>query len=278
MEYEIKCYELELIHTHTKRKAILLNLNGNWGEIAPLPGWSKETLEEAEGQLRAHLEGHVPFENLFPSVAFGVESAMTPLPDIDLPISSLLMGTYEQIIKKAETLSTKSVKLKISGLSKTEAKDLIYKLKDRFSLRIDLNRAWDLKEAAEFFAEFKPDDFDYIEEPLKNPAELKFFPLPIALDESLLEVAIESLPNLKAIVYKPTLLGGLSRCKTFLRYNKPIVLSSAFESGIGLLNIAAIAQNLDLTSPIGIDTCTFLKQDHLSRSLALKNGRLIRHG
>ncbi len=259
MEYVIKKYELLFTHTNTKRRGLLLERNGNWGEIAPLPGWSKETLEEAEAQLYAYLDGRVLFENLFPSVAFGIESTMICSVDVALPISSLLMGSYEEILEKANKVDTKSAKLKISQLAKEEARDLIYKLKEKFCLRIDLNRAWNLQEAIDFFAEFKPDDFDYIEEPLKNPQELKLFPLPIALDESLLEVDIENLPNLKAIVYKPTLLGGLSRCRTFLRYNKPIVLSSAFESEIGIRNIVAIAHALSLTSPLGIDTPSFRK-------------------
>jgi O-succinylbenzoate synthase len=65
------------------REGLLVSINGHWGEIAPLPGFSTETLAEAEAESLACLaalsrgEKAVP---TVPTVPFGVGCAFTVLP------------------------------------------------------------------------------------------------------------------------------------------------------------------------------------------------------
>lgn len=129
------------------------------------------------------------------------------------------MGSPQEILHQAALREQEgfiSAKLKVSNHSFQEAANLIYQLKDRFRLRIDVNRAWKTDCSLKFFAQFPLDTFDYVEEPFKNPADLALFPHPLAIDESfpsdLSLKQLESLPTLKALIYKPTIQGGISGC------------------------------------------------------------------
>ena len=92
-----------------------------WGDVAPLPKWSQETLEEALDQLHKimhdiinidwtarHWFEHLKHLNLLPSVSFGLESALLsillPLPEHTVPAGALLMGTPEEILNRQNSV------------------------------------------------------------------------------------------------------------------------------------------------------------------------------
>lgn len=285
-------YEIPLTNGQI-RKGVLINIqdkkgNNGWGEIAPLPKYSKETLEEALLQLEQKKEQIVQIEwtvqtclkelaklKLLPSVSFGLESAilsiLTPLAAYNVPVSALLMGSFRDIMKQAKLRHREGfrlAKLKVSHLSFEEASHLIYTLKDQFRLRIDVNRAWSTADSLRFFAQFALDTFDYVEEPFQNPHDLAKFPHPLAIDESFPEdlslEQLESLPTLKALIYKPTIQGGLLACMPLNEWaNKrgiSLVLGGSFESDIGLAHIASIAHRLSLSAALGIGTYHFLRE------------------
>ncbi len=120
----------------------------------------------------------------------------------------------------------------------------------RFHLRLDCNRAWTLFQALEFASHFKPTDFVYLEEPVKTFEELILFSkiaqFPIALDESI-HSDWSRIPTLKAIVVKPMIVGEIPSVPPHL----DLILSSAHETGLGLLHIANRAVN---QLPLGLDT------------------------
>lgn len=240
------------------------------GEVAPLPGRSKESLAEAKEQLQNPLK----VDSFFPSVAFGIESALIdafaePMTTSMPPLSALLMGTPDEIRQQAEAIPLKgrpSAKLKVGNLSFKEAFLLIEELRERFFLRIDVNRAWKIEDSLRFFAQFPHDAFDYIEEPCSDPRQLHRFSHPFAIDESFGEVLsleeIGALPLCKALVYKPTLQGGIVHAAPLQKWAKEhgidFVLSCCFESEIGLAAIARMGQILNVTAPmgLGLHTCT----------------------
>jgi o-succinylbenzoate synthase len=262
------------------REGILVKLAEKaWGDIAPLPGWSRESLEEVSRALKS---GDAL---LAPSADFGIASATfsaaQPLIPHSLPVSTLLLGSAEEILQKAEISQKKgffSAKVKISHLHFSEARDLIKTLKEMFSLRIDLNRAWPLEQSLRFFSHFSYDSFDYIEEPVSDLKTLEHFTHPFALDETLREtspLAFLSLENLKALIFKPSLSGGPGILRQWMDYQKPIILSSAFESGVGIFQIASLIQRLALPIyPLGLDTYSFLKADLLQESLLFSEGKI----
>lgn len=253
----------------------------SWGDIAPLPKWSKESLEESLSQLNVHKQSLLDHEwesdtylkklltySLYPSVFFGLESALlsllTPLPEHKISVSALLMGTPDEIMEQAKQRKKEgftSAKLKVSNLSFEEAARLIEELNDDFYLRIDVNRAWETADAMKFFSQFPKDTFDYVEEPFKDPIDLALFQHPLAIDESfpgLTLEQLETLPTLKALICKPTIQGGLYGClplrKWAMRCGISLVLSSSFESDVGLAHVASMAYRLSLPSPVGIGT------------------------
>lgn len=183
------------------------------------------------------------------------------------------MGSPAEIFEQAALRHKEgytSAKLKVCNLSFEEASQIIHQLKDLFRLRIDVNRAWKTEESLRFFAQFPLDTFDYVEEPFQNPNDLAQFPHPLAIDESFPQdlslQQLESLPTLKALIYKPTIQGGLLGALSLNEWaNKrgiALVLSSSFESDLGLAHVASIAKRLALVAPVGIGTYHYLK-DHL---------------
>lgn len=278
------------------RTGALINISNkegkqSCGEIAPFQNWSTESLEQCMSQviqkktaiLQLDWTTHGLFDELrrlelYPSVVFGLESALLsildPLPAHTVSTSALLMGTVSEIRQQANLRLSEgftSAKLKVGNLSFEDAFNAIHQLKDKFYLRIDVNRAWETADALQFFSQFPKDAFDYVEEPFKNPNDLVCFQHPLAIDESFPHnfslKQLEELPTLKALIYKPTLQGGLLGCLPLQKWTKQkgvsLVLSSSFESNIGLTHIASMAYRLSLVSPVGIGTGHFMT-DHLS--------------
>lgn len=259
--------------------------NEGWGECAPLPYFSKESLEECLFQLlkcqKKIIENEWAEQTLFqdlaelhllPALSFGIESALmsllSPIHEHTVKASALLMGSPKEILDQANLRHQEgytSAKLKVGNLKFDEAAILIHRLKNLFKLRIDVNRAWETAASFRFFSQFDSQTFDYVEEPFQNPRDLCKFPHPFAVDESypheLSLKDLESLPNLKALIYKPTIQGGILHClplKEWAVKNKiTLVLSSSFESPLGLAHVSSMAHRLSLSAPVGIGTAHF---------------------
>lgn len=299
-------YELSLLPPFESKKGLLLQLIqpsgiSSWGDIAPLEGWSKETFEQALEQVSflkrllfskesETLTAEMNFFNqLHPSVAFGFESAFSTLflrdrnLNLQVPLCALMTGSKEQILQQAKQAATDGytfVKLKVGDLPFAEATDLVKTFKESFKLRIDVNRAWPLEQVQEFFAQFTLGTFDYVEEPVQESKDLASFSHPFGLDETLREQPIDNfltLPKFKAAVIKPTLTGGLTRLRPYVRKMQNtsvrIVLSSAFESGVGIAQIAYLTKQLPIPPvPIGLDTYRYVKEDILEKRLVMDKG------
>ena len=270
LNFQAYLYSLPLVTPYPTRKGVVLEwADGRGSEASPLEGWSSDRLEDVIQALQANR-----YETDLPSLQF----AMNPLPLTPhaLPFSALLAGSKKEILAKIPSLSqegVRCVKLKCKGLSLEDAVIAAHELsKEGFSLRIDCNRSLNLSEALSFAKQCPYESIDFFEEPLKNPRELSDFPFPIALDESLREENYEplvALPQVKALVIKPTMTGGI---KDWQRFGKPLILSSSFESGIGIIQIFLLAIHHQLFLPLGIDTYRLLKEDLLEEPLIFKEG------
>lgn len=267
-----------------------------WGEVAPLPKWSKESLKEAIEQIFYHKVFLCNCESieelhslpLLSSVSFGISSAFrqlsSPTP-IVADVCAFLQGTPLQILEQAlrwEKEGFSFAKLKVGSLSIQEASTLIQKLKNRFHLRIDVNKAWDTNDSLEFFSHFHGDDFDYVEEPLQDLTQLDKFPIPFAIDESFpVDISLKQLemcPMLKAIIYKPTMQGDLSTSPFLIKWAEDLgiklILGSSFESDVGLASIAYMANSFKLKSPLGIGTYYSMKANLLDPPLLFSKGKV----
>lgn len=215
----------------------------------------------------------------------GITSPESILQGEKVSLNGLLIGSLKSMEKRLSQILDNgytTAKLKIQHLNEDEALGFIKEIKGTIKLRLDLNKSWDLDQALHFFSHFSDTDFEYIEEPLKNFSDLKHFPYPIALDESLREISMEelqTLPNLKACVVKPTLHGRFASFEPIYQFckenQKSMILSSSFESGVGLVQIARLSRKLSLPSCMGLDTYQFLKEDVLQAPLFIEKNQLF---
>jgi o-succinylbenzoate synthase len=311
-----------------RREGLLLRLTGNdgsqgWGESAPLPGFSKESLDESAEQLRLlarSLMGRevtgdwVNRDGAFgremdrtdpaPSVRFGLETAVwnlyashagkefpelvTPSPRKGVPVNGLIPGPPANALEEARRMRDagyRSIKLKVGAREIAQDIGLVRglgeEIGDGISLRLDANRSWGYEAAARFMRGVVEVPFQYIEEPLTDPGRLPElvheFGVPVALDESLVGMEPEDLvehPYARAVVLKPTLLGGILRtlrmAERALRLGMTPVISSAYEGGVGTASLVALAAGIgDRPVAAGLDTYRALAGDVLDRPLAL---------
>lgn len=263
------------------RKGLLLNIDGVWGEIAPLEGFSKESLKDALIQTIKICKGEKE-ENLFPSVSFGFCSALNGK-KYQLPASYSYQKANLGIEKDSNTSYTK-IKLHHFDVEKSiQTIQHILKKHPNIRLRIDCNKSWSLDEAFLFAKQFTKDTFDYLEEPLKNPEELiefyKTTEFPIALDESVYQkkgVSLNLLQQsaIKTLILKPMMIGGIKELSFWIDFAKEkdiqIVFSSSFESSIGIKKILGLANYFSITTPLGIDTLKFFDKDAVDKTLLKK--------
>jgi o-succinylbenzoate synthase len=290
-----------------------------WGETAPLPGFSVESQGEAASQLRwlagsmmgrevkedwvdPYGEFGGELDRVAPSVRFGFELAVwnlyaassgrtlpevvTPFPRAVVPVNGLLEGSPADVLVEARRMRDegyRSLKLKVG--TRTVAEEVVLvgalgeELDEGISLRLDANRAWGYEEAAEFAGGTAGVRFEYVEEPLADPARLpdfvREFGVPVALDESLVGKELEELEAFAvAFVLKPMLLGGISRTLRVAgrahRLGVTPVISSAYESGVGTAALVALAAGIgDRPVPAGLDTYRAIAEDVLETPLNL---------
>ena len=297
-----------------------------WGEAAPLPGFSRENLDEAAEQLRelatrvmgceVTMEALGPegsFAHEFdllapsPSVRFGLELALwnlyaahkgkslpelvAPYPRTTVPVNALISGPPERALEEARQMLAagyEAVKVKVGGRSVEEDVELVHALckllGDDVSVRLDANRAWSFEEASIFARGTATLRFEYVEEPLADPSLLsslaRDYGVPVALDESLAGMppgALQDHGYARAVVLKPTLLGGISATLRLANRAKELgltpVISSAYETGVGTLALVALAAGVGEV-PAGLDTYRRLAQDVLAPRPRLPSARI----
>ena len=303
--YEVHLYRLPFTKPillgsewHTYREGLLIRrvLPGvceGWGEVAPLPGFSSESLSDVIRVMVGPDHGA-----RFPSVICGMEMAEQQWASHTTPVReqssisqcALLMGHPEAILMQAgeyRSLGYDAVKLKV-GMRPLEVeirltKSLRKVLGDRISIRLDANRAWSFSEALEFASGIQDADVAFVEEPLKNRVRLPEVAryMPVALDETLRELPLGSLTDhdyASAIILKPMLMGGLGVTEAWAReatgLGMDAVLSASFESGIGMANLIHLAARVPCDFPVGFDTYRFLEKDVLSPRIQLNRSRL----
>lgn len=267
------------------REGLLVTINGQWGEIAPLPGFSTETLAVAEAEslacLAAIQRGGKATPTL-PSVQFGFGCAQrlwpatlpAPLPPYPLlqGAPAALLANLDNIVADWGALPPTRLKLKVARYAIEEELALINQLATRLpttQLILDANGGWAREEAQHFCACLPLEHIDYLEEPCAAFADTiavaEATGVSIALDETLShQDEWVCHPQIKALVIKPTLIGSLNACEALVKraraYNLRVVISSSFESDLGLGQLARLASEWAPTEPPGLDTGHWLTE------------------
>jgi O-succinylbenzoate synthase len=256
-----------------------------WGEIAPLPWFGSETLEQAldfcqsiGSNLQEKIINEIP--DRLPACQFGFESALKnvssekPVFPIELPPDkySYLLPTgkkaldYFSKINKDEQkkvsdreIMTYKWKIGVESFIKEIAifEQLVERLPQNAQLRLDANGGLNLEDAQRWLSfTDQVRQIEFIEQPLPPDqfSELltlsQNFKTAIALDES-----VSSLKQLKTCyelgwrgiyVIKAAIMGSPKQLKYWCQNNAiDAVFSSVFETQIGQQAVLALAQELN---------------------------------
>ena len=259
-----------------------------------------------------HLNGRFekwlgPFK-LYPSVRFGLEMAVLNLiaqerktsvshlinknAHADVFVNGLLTGTKNEVLKEARELLQNgftAFKLKVgrgsveSDIEKIKALNEL--MRDKALLRLDANQAWALKSAIQLGEKIGCAAVEYIEEPLKSIGAIPEFYartlIPVALDESLLVINtrnIKYIDGVDVIVFKPTMFGSIEKAWALIKQSQnlgmKVVISSSYETSLGIIFLAHLSACLLRETPVGLDTLKFFKNDLLTDKVKIKHGKL----
>lgn len=216
------------------------------------------------------------------------------------PVNGLAVGSGTVLEMECEELRNggfKAVKLKVGRLTilqDIERVRLARKiLGNEIALRLDANRAWEWEDALKFAEAVQDFNIEYCEEPLLDSNKLEKLHLqtgmPLALDETLWYAPTPksdtpakhvSLSGIRALILKPSILGGWNNTKMWIEHAQKngihCVLSSCFESGLGLNWIAFMANELlSEKFPAGLDTSKWFEQDLIEPRFLIQNGNYV---
>lgn len=271
------------------REGLLVRLTvgerSGWGEISPLPGFSPETLPEAQAQVEGWLaqwekDDSAPLPEM-PSVAFGLSCARAEAEDslpqaADHRAAPLCTGDPDALILALAAMpGEKIAKVKV-GLYEAVRDgmmvNLLLEAVPELRLRLDANRSWTPLKAqqfAKYVDEVHRSRIDFIEEPCKTRAQSREFSretgIAIAWDESLREADFTFMAEqgVAAVVIKPTLTGSLQKVREQIAAARSLgltaVISSSIESSLGLTQLARIAAWLTPGTLPGLDTLSLMQ-------------------
>ncbi len=276
MLVELKRYALPLKHplrwkglTIRERQGVLVGLREGslrvWGDAAPLPGFSRESIEDVLSELEGWTKGLDSLRS--PSACWAVDVAQNSLKALQnqcslaqwwsdtLPIPLEKLPVAELYREGADVSLGSTLKLKVGELPVAEDIERVQQVVELYRprhLRIDANRAWSLHDVLDFCEQTASWPLEFIEEPCKDPNDwlllMEQTKVPLALDESLYWNDWDwrsSMDVFKALVVKPTLVGGLDRLKPLRdlaqSHSCALVISSCFESEVGLQALRALA-------------------------------------
>ncbi|KAL6899311.1 hypothetical protein ACP4OV_005969 [Aristida adscensionis] len=164
-----------------------------------------------------------------------------------------------------------TVKLKVGRReSPSEDAAVLHKIRDvvgyQINIRVDANQKWTYEQAVEFGSKIKGLHLQYIEEPVNSIDDLIKFceksGLPVALDETIDNLTGDIIsglhqfvhPGVVALVIKPSVVGGFENAALIAKWaqmhDKMAVISSAYESSIGLASYIQLAQYIDQQNSI----------------------------
>ena len=242
------------------REIALIKGEKRWGEFSPFADYSVErdalwlsaALEAANEDFPKPVRTRIPINATLPEV---------PLSQVGEVLSWFPGST--------------TVKVKV-GTADDEARirEVFAHIPDA-RLRLDANGLFTIAQAQEFLTSLYNKyghKIEYVEQPCASLAENRALklPIPIAIDENLrLGDDISEINNVAdVVIVKVAPLGGVNRAlKVIERLDKPVVISSALESSIGMVAGIALAAHLPQEMVCGLGTVALLDGDLVTDSL-----------
>jgi o-succinylbenzoate synthase len=247
-----------------------------------------------------------------PSAVFGIETALAdlaakqrglplckwldPNATSTVPVNAVIGGEtsdMEDQVRKLAKDGFTSFKLKV-GVESAETdiariRTVCRYLPEDGAIRLDANGSWDFESASYVLSRVNDCPIEYVEEPLLLSELHKLTELyaqtgtPFAIDESVLESDLWStlikLLCVRAVIIKPTMVGGLSVARHLFdmaqQLGKIPVVTSTLESGVGVSACLHLAASLgDKLLPCGLDTLKYFSETMINESLHPINGAI----
>ncbi len=254
------------------RDAVLLRGPAGWGEWSPLPGYPSDPAacrraaeEAACGEWPPPVRRRVEVNALVPGVAPDEAAALA---------STALTDGYT------------SFKVKVGD---EDGNDRVAAVRDAVGpharLRVDANGAWPVVDSAVLaIARMSRFDLELVEQPvptMEGLAEVRRrVPVPVAADECVRNLddarRLAALGAADAVVLKAQPLGGVAAALEVAEAaGMPVVVSSMYETSVGLAAGLALAAALDeLPFACGLGTAVLLSADVVAEPLVPVGGFL----
>lgn len=308
---------------HKPSSFIILEKDGvkGIGECSTIPDLSIDPVDSYHDKLeevcRLLNEGVDPGSidlSLFPSIAFGLETALLDLAahgskclfpssftlgETGIPINGLVwMGDKDFMqtqIREKIAAGYHCIKLKVGAIDFETELEIISGIRQQFSpgdieLRLDANGGFTPADALEKLEKLAVFHIHSIEQPIRQKqfeamVELcQQSPIPIVLDEELIGVTPADkefiLEKIKPayIILKPSLVGGFSQSEDWIRFAEKHHIAwwitSALEANIGLNAIAQWTYTLNSQLPQGLGTGQ-LYHNNIPSPLVIENAKLF---
>ena len=254
----------------TSRSGWLIEGEAGWGEWSPLPSWSEAERAAAEG---AALEAAA---HPFPAPQRQSVEVNTMIPRVPPAVAA----------RMAVASGCSTVKVKVGDPDGEARAAAVREAVGRdVRIRVDANGAWDLEEAVRALARLRGCDLELVEDPVATLAEMarlrRRSPVPVGAEMPIRTLDdVEELRRLDAadvLIIKPQRIGGIrASLRAAEMADRPVIVSSALETSVGLSACLAVAAALN-HSPYahGIGTASLLAEDVTAHPLLPAHGRLV---
>ena len=265
-----------------------------WGDCCPLPGYHQEHLSDLLPCLQEwkdRLTG-IPLADAagmrfpFPSFQCAVDQALRVLrtdrpKPWTLSLTALLHpGELERFLALQDQ-GWRTFKLKVGAVVDDDiafVSALLEQASQEVRFRLDANGRWNLDQALAFAAAVSDERIEFIEEPVRGADALQTFReqthWPVALDEQLADhpPSRSALEGLTAFICKPSRVGGYARADQWrqccIETGVRFILSSCYESGVGMTGLLDYAAAIQIVESCGFDTYSRLGEDLLMTALS----------
>jgi O-succinylbenzoate synthase len=297
-EWRLWSYRLPLVRPlawggqrHTHREGLIVGLgqaDGSWryGEAAPLPGFTPETLAETRRDLLALAATGNPSAAKPGCARYAWESALAwgELPAVEIAANALLPEATAPLPTGVQVVKLKLDRPEPNAMA-ARVRTLCARLDPGMRVRVDANRLFAPGSARLFLRLLSGLPVDYVEEPARDweslPGPAEEGP-PLAVDETARERHHDGAPlrpRPAVWVCKPAWSGSLGGLLENLdraaRHARRVVFSSALETSLGVRNLAHFAVHSPWAGEAhGFDTANFFAEDLLATPPTWRDGRL----
>ena len=252
------------------REIALIKGARGWGEFSPFADYS---LERDALWLQSAIEAS---NHSFPEPIRKQVRVNATLPEVPSSRVGEVLSWFP---------GSTTVKVKVGTANDLERIHEVFQIIPNARLRLDANGLFTIHEAEEFLTSLYNKyghQIEYVEQPCTSLAENAAvqLPVPIAIDENVrLGDDIHQISKVADIVIiKVAPLGGIARAQQIISaLDKPVVISSALESSIGMAAGIALAAHLQEEITCGLGTVALLDGDLALNSFLPENGAVSVH-